>query len=75
MSIFYRDILDYIKLKVGPTSRLIHAQEELVPFISLLENTQTFEQHNLLAIVLGLFVNATTEVIVCVADAVNLLMI
>lgn len=32
-----------------------------MPFILLLENTQTFEQHNLLAVVLGLFVNVSSQ--------------
>lgn len=54
--------MDYVRLKEGPPSRYISSQELLMPFILLLENTQTFEQHNLLAVVLGLFVNVSSQV-------------
>lgn len=49
-----RAIVDYLKLKSGPSADYIISPEDLVPYLAHLERLETFE-HGLFAIIVGVF--------------------
>lgn len=48
------DLISYLKAKAAPAAKYIESQLDLVPYLSVLDHTETFE-HGVLAIVIGIF--------------------
>lgn len=50
----HSDLISYLKAKSAPAAKYIKSQLDLVPYLSVLDHTETFE-HGVLAIVIGIF--------------------